>query len=170
MLRIAHQPTIELPWTTMQPLRLGRVPSGVGTADLFVTISADDFPVLRVDLYGNAFASANDAIVWREHVFVGFGDAVYVIDTEARSGVAVRLPSYFAAFYPGTDYLLIASGAELLRLAPSGEVLWRAHDLALDGVVVERVENGLISGEGEWDPPGGWRPFTLRLETGQLVS
>jgi hypothetical protein len=28
-------------WTTMPPLRLGKVPSGLGTADLFVTISDD---------------------------------------------------------------------------------------------------------------------------------
>ena len=33
----------------MQPIRLGKVPSGVGTADLYVTISDDDRPLLRVD-------------------------------------------------------------------------------------------------------------------------
>jgi len=31
-------------WVTMPPLRLGNVPSGLGTAGLFVTIEDDDAP------------------------------------------------------------------------------------------------------------------------------
>jgi hypothetical protein len=137
---------------------------------LFVTISDDISPVLRVDLYGDTFASMHDAIVWRENVFVGFGDAVYVIQIGRRSEVTIGLQSYFLGFYPATDYLLIASGTQLVRLSSSGEVLWKSPDLALDGVVVRHVESGLISGEGEWDPPGGSRQFKLWLETGELLS
>lgn len=42
-------------------------------------------------------------------------------------------------------------------------------DLGLEGVIVNSVEDGIVRGEGEWDPPGGWRPFSLRLDTGQFV-
>ncbi len=79
------------------------------------------------------------------------------------SGIA----PYFGKFYAGPDYLLAASGDSLLRLAHDGGLLWAAHDLGLDGVVVDWVENGVIHGQGEWDPPGGWQPFELRLESGQ---
>ena len=78
--------------------------------------------------------------------------------------------SYFAAFYAGKDYLLVASGEGLIRLSPRGELMWRATDLGIDGVVVNVIEGSLIRGEGEWDPPGGWRRFVLRLDTGELVS
>src|SRR6266567_5371018 len=37
----------------MPPLRLEKVPSGLGTADLFVTIEDDDAPIVRVDLYAD---------------------------------------------------------------------------------------------------------------------
>jgi hypothetical protein len=141
MLRVSYQPSIASPWINMPPLRLGKIPSGLGTADLFVTIAEEDRPVLRVDLYaGDISAPFRDAIAWGERVFVGYGDSVYAIDPHARSGSTVVLGSYFAAFYTGKDYLLVASGQELLRLAPQGEVMWRASELGVDGVIVTGVE------------------------------
>ena len=160
----------------MQPVRLGNVPSGLGTADLFVTIREEDRPLLRVDLYGDSSSETftfQDALVWHDRVFVGFGHKVYVIDPQKRSGFEIFLGSgcgYFGHFYAGQDYLLVASGESLLRLSPDGKVLWRAADLGVDGVVVTSVENGTIRGEGEWDPPGGWKPFALRLESGKLIA
>jgi len=38
--------------------------------------------------------------------------------------------------------------------------------LGIDGIIVASTSDGVISGEGEWDPPGGWRPFRLSLATG----
>ena len=155
----------------MPPLRLGKIPTGLGTATLFVTISEDDRPLLRVDLYDGLSSSPfTDAVGWGERVFVGFEDALYVIDPKARVGSSISLASYFQAFYATADLLVVASGRELLRLSRSGEILWRAPDLAVDGVIVRSVDKGLIHGEGEWDPPGGWRAFVLRLDSGERVS
>ena len=103
----------------MPPVRLGKVPSGLGTADLFVTICDGELPLLRVDLYADSSsesAAFQDAIAWHDHVFVGLGHMVYVIDPKARLGFAIRLDSYFAAFYSGEDYLLVASADALLRM------------------------------------------------------
>jgi hypothetical protein len=173
MLSVKQLVKIESPWTTMWPVRLGKVPSGLGTADLFVTICDGELPLLRVDLYPDSSSEAavfQDAIVWRDHVFVGLGHTVYVIDPKARLGFAVRLESYFAAFYSGKDYLLVASADALLRMNADGKVLWKTPDLGLDGVTINRVENGCVEGQGEWDPPGGWRTFKLQLESGKLVT
>jgi hypothetical protein len=173
MLSVRQLVRIESPWTTMPPVRLGKVPSGLGTADLFVTISDGELPPLRVDLYPDSSsesAAFQDAIVWHDHVFVGLGHTVYVIDPQARLGFAVRLESYFAAFYSGENYLLVASADALLRMTADGNVLWKTPDLGLDGVIINRVENGRVVGRGEWDPPGGWRPFKLQLESGKLVA
>src|SRR5258708_39443913 len=123
MLHVSCQPSIAPPWIAMPPLRLGKLPSGLGTADLFVTITDDDRPVLRVDLYaGDTSAPFKDAIAWGERVFVGYGDALYVIDPHECSGSMLALRSYFAAFYAAKDYLLVSSGEELLRLSPQGEL------------------------------------------------
>lgn len=167
MLRVSCQPAIGPPWTTMPPLRLGRIPSGLGTADLFVTITDDDRPVLRADLYaGESCAPFKDAIPWGKRVFVGYGDVLYALDPQKQSSSTINLGSYFGAFYAAEDYLLVASGAGLLRLSSGGEVMWRAPQLGVDGVLVKVIEDSLVKGEGEWDPPGDWRPFVLRLRLG----
>lgn len=163
------------PWITMPPLRLGRIPAGQGTAHLFVTISDDDRALLRVDLYP-AFDDSftfHDAVVWYDRVFVGFGHRVYVIDPNKQSASEIYLGpdlGYFSQFYSSNEYLLVASGESLLRLAPDGAILWQTANLGIDGVVVNSVEKGVILGDGEWDPPGGWKPFALQLDSGALIS
>jgi len=170
---------LDSPWTTMPPLRLGKVPSGLGTADLFLTISDDDRPVFRVDLYGYCCEESytfQDALVWSDRVFVGYGHRVYIIDPSRQSATEIFLDEigeglgYFGHFYTGEDYLLVASGDSLLRLLADGKVRWSAPNLGLDGVVVTSVRNGTIQGDGEWDPPGGWKPFALRLDSGALIA
>jgi hypothetical protein len=177
MLSIKQSAAIDSPWTTMLPVRLGSVTSDVGTADLFVTVSDDNRPLLRVDLYGDSSSETftfQDALVWCGRVFVGYGHRVYVIYPEKKSGSEISPKKkdcgYFGAFYSGKDYLLVATAECLLRLSSDGEVLWSTPDLGLDGVVVKSVENGTIQGEGEWDPPGGWKPFALRLASGELIT
>jgi hypothetical protein len=161
---------VESAWVRMPPLRLGKVPSGLGTADLFVTIEDDDAPIVRVDLYADQSPFVKqDAMIWGERGFVGFGNSVYIIDPKARSGSVIRLGSYFAGFYATKECLLVASGCDLLRFSPAGEVLWKTSGLALDGVIVKRIDEDRVTGEGEWEPPDGWKPFVLRLDSGTLV-
>jgi hypothetical protein len=121
MLRIGFQPSIVSPWITLPPLRLGKLPSGLGTADLLVTITQDDHPLRRVDLYaGEISAPFEAAIAWRELVFLGYGNSVYVIDPHKPSGSMIELGSYFSKFYAATDYLLVASGEQLLASICTG--------------------------------------------------
>lgn len=42
-------------------------------------------------------------------------------------------------------------------------------DLGIDGVLVTVIDNGVVGGEAELDPPGGWKPFRVDLETGAKV-
>jgi len=57
-----------------------------------------------------------------------------------------------------------------LRLSSDGKVPWSAPDLGLDGVVVTSAQNRTIQGDGELDPPGGWKPFALRLDSDELLA
>ncbi len=115
---------VESPWVTVPPLRLGKVPSGLGTANLCVTIEDDDGPVLRADLYADqSLFVKQEAMIWGDREFVGFGNSVYVIDPKAQSGSAIHLGSYFADFYATTEYLLVVSGCGVLRFSPVGDVL-----------------------------------------------
>lgn len=154
----------------MPPLLLGKLPSGLGTPDFFVTISDEDRPLLRVDLYaGETSAPFTEAIAWENLVLVGCGDSIYVIDPHESAGREIALGTYFSHFYAAKDYLLVASAEELRRLSSSGDVMWRVRELGIDGVVVDSVQNELVQGQGEWDPPGGWKRFVVRLDSGKLV-
>lgn len=164
-LTVNHSSSLSSPWSVMPPLRLGKVRPNA--ADLYVTISEGDRPLLRVDIYGGEETFCfTDAIVWGQRVFAGFGDTLYVIDAAKRTGSAIALGSYFGSFFGAPECLLVASGECLLRLSPAGLVLWKSRPLGLDGIIITGVENGLIKGEGEWDPPGGWKPFAIALDTG----
>ena len=79
----------------------------------------------------------------------------------------MELEACFDEFRPEGDRLLVASGEDITCLDDRGTILWRSERLGLDGVVIHSVDNGLISGDGEWDPPGGWRPFVISLSGGR---
>jgi len=68
------------------------------------------------------------------------------------------------------DRLLIADATRLTSIDEHGETLWVSDTLGIDGVVVDDVQEGVIVGQGEWDPPGGWKPFRLSLASGRSVA
>ncbi len=169
MLHVTLAQAIESPWTDVEPLRLGDVPTGLGTPDVFVKIEDDQSPVLRVDIYAAVKSSPfRSAFIWCERVFVGYEHQLIVIDPWRRSGVSIDLGSYFGSFHSGDDYILVASAQHLFRVRRDGTVIWKSPTLGIDGVMVRTVYGDWVEGEGEWDPPGGWKPFTLRLDSGQL--
>jgi hypothetical protein len=75
--------------------------------------------------------------------------------TDSRWSRATRLPSF------------VASAEHVHRYDLPAGLRWRSPSVGVDGVVIDRVATGFIYGVGEYDPPGGWRPFVLDLESGQ---
>lgn len=168
--RIAFEQRLHAPWTHVAPLRVGTAPEGRGTPGAFVLVEADEAPLLRVDLYaGPSCFAFEDAIVWSNLLVIGWGERAHLVDLGTRETTSIELGGYFGHLYASSDYLLIASCGRLLRIAPDRSVLWRSAPLGVDGVLVEDVSDGVIHGSGEWDPPGGWKPFTLDLASGAAV-
>jgi hypothetical protein len=52
--------------------------------------------------------------------------------------------------------------------APSKRLL-EDRNARSDGVVVVAIDDNVVLGQGEWDPPGGWRPFQVSLESGETL-
>jgi hypothetical protein len=77
---------------------------------------------------------------------------------------------YFGYVYANDEYLLVASGDRLRRIAQDGSIQWTSDVLGIGGVVVRNVFNGIISGDGEWDPPGGWQTFRVTLDSGKNAN
>jgi hypothetical protein len=110
-----------------------------------------------------------DAVEWRENIVVGYGEAVHVISLATRRVVTHLLDSYFGHLYALGDALLVTDARYALRLDADGGIVWRSPCVGIDGVTIDRMEDGVVFGEGEYDPPGGWRSFCLSLESGELI-
>jgi hypothetical protein len=159
-------------WLHLTPVRVGKIPSGQGTPDCYVTIVDGDRPSLRVDVYayGPDCFAFTDAIIWRDNLIIGFGSHVHAIALADRSSVTVALGDYYGHFYPTPSYLLVASGTRLFRMEPDRSILWATEPIAIDGVVIHDAGPPVVRGEAEQDPPGGWEPFTISAADGRAIT
>lgn len=155
----------------LDPIRVGRVPSHLSTPERYVTVARDETLVARIDVYsyGPDCFTFEEVIAWRDLVIIGFGSHVHAVSLVDRSVVTVELGSHFGHLYPDRDFVLLASGERLFRLEPDRSVSWMSAHLGIDGVVVREVGSATIRGDGEWDPPDGWKPFEVSVFDGALV-
>ncbi len=58
---------------------------------------------------------------------------------------------------------------EVLFFDKYASLQWISGGLGIDGVIITAMKQHMIQGEGEWDPPGGWKPFALFLDSGHKV-
>jgi len=161
--------TIGESWISVEPIRIGCVPAGLGTPDCYVLCEAEGAERIRVDLYagGNESYTFTEARIWNKALLIGWGNHLYSIDLQSRHVSQADLGCYFGHLYVSERIALVASAEHLWRINSHGEAEWKSAPLGLDGVIVNRIEHGLIEGEGEWTPPGGWKPFRLCLDSGQ---
>lgn len=165
------RPTIDMPWLALEPIVVGDVPSRGGTPGSYVIVEDDEgSPVARIDVHDDRASRAfQEVIVWAGLVVIGFGGSVHLVSVRERTAKTTPLEGYFGHLYPLAEHLLVADASRLRCFDRSGSMLWCSDDLGIDGVIVSDVVDGTITGAGEWDPPGGWRPFVLRLSTGAPV-
>ena len=153
------------------PLAATRIGGGHGSVDLFV-LARQGEAGRRFDLRYRAedYRHRPQATFWRGWFCFGFCGRAILLREEDGATVEIDLGCYFDEFVAGDDYLLITSGQGIVRLAPDGAIVWRNDELGLDGVLIFDIEGDVIDGQGEWDPPGGWREFLVSLETGDTLE
>jgi hypothetical protein len=130
---------------------------------------------LRVDVHDRDGTCFKEVRCSGGIAYIGYGSNLFVVHTGTRSCDTHGLDGYFGHLYTaeelgatsGAFAVLAASASELLSFAPDGLLYWRTSRLGIDGVVVQSVLDGLVHGSGEWDPPGGWRPFCLDVDSGR---
>ena len=143
-----------------------------------VGITAGDALLTQVDIVRSAGLSCFQSVRSNNGlVSIGFGQYMFVVDVKLNRIRRHRLDGYFGYLYDSTDlknldsrFLVLATSAsEVLAFGQTGDLLWKQSHLGIDGVVIRSVIAGRIDGDGEWDPPGGWQPFTLIDESGDLL-
>jgi hypothetical protein len=163
---------IESPWTGLNPIRVGTIPPGHGTPDVFVLVETPDQTRLRIDVYTDRSLesfSFQEAALWQDWIIIGFGERLYWVPLNKSLPITITLGSYFGHLYLTDEILLAATAEQLLCFNRDGKQMWASPVLGIDGVVVNHIETDRIYGEGEWDPPHGWRPFQIRIASGELV-
>ncbi len=166
MYQASFRNTLEAPWPNLPPIRVGQMPPGLPEPRRWVNVTQDDAPIVRIDVYAEYLGAFEELIVWTRWIVIGLGSFAHLVDPATRQTTSIGCDSYFGHLYPLEKHLLIASDSSLQCLDEQGELLWRQGNLGIDGVLVNEVADGTIQGEGEWDPPGGWRPFRLSFSTG----
>lgn len=164
-------------WEHVPALRVGSM-SVQGAVAAQVGITQQRRPLLRIDIdaaAGHACFSATH--VSHGLVAIGYGQSVFVIDPAVHATSHIKLDGYFGQLYPASDFpdatvpfaFLVTSAAALLCINTNGQLAWQVHDLGVDGVLVHAIAGELLDGSAEWDPPGGWVPFTLRMQATQAT-
>jgi hypothetical protein len=171
-LQATVRPSIQGPWLSIAPVDIGRDERLVANVAAFVTVERDGEPFMRLDIYeiqpeARVFA---EATIWSGFVVVGFGERAHFVSLADRTVVTLQLNGYFGHLYPTADRLLIADARGLVCVDRRGAAAWARDDLAIDGVLVSAVEDGVVIGDGEWNPPGDWRSFRVRLSSGERVD
>lgn len=147
-------------------------------AGALALVSHDGRPYFSIAVYPGQeeFRCFCEALVWCSWAVIGHGQSLYFVDLATRQITAHWLDrsasgtegSYFGQLHAGASYMLVATDSRLLRFDAADAPRWVSPELGVDGVRVHGVDAGIIAGDGEWNPPGGWEPFALDLRTGQL--
>ncbi len=66
---------------------------------------------------------------------------------------------------PQRDIALLSTYTDVVAISSDGSERWR-RSVAIDGVEINKIEDGLIHGNAGIDPPDEWHPFLLQLATG----
>lgn len=165
--------TIGGEWLGLEPVRVGSVPAGLGTPNVYVTVADGDEAVLRIDVYADGSTESfcfSHACVWGDWVVVGFGCRLHLVRLRDGETVSYELDWYCGHLYVQEDHLIAASAKRLLCFDKEGSLVWRSEELGIDGVVVTETVGERIIGKGEWDPPGGWRPFEVDAISGKVIK
>lgn len=143
-----------------------------------VSVGVDSGLVARVDILASAGQSCFRSLRSIDSVvYIGFGQFVFVVDVHLGQVRRHPLHGYFGHLYDSGNLehlashisVLATSASEVLAFDRTGNLIWKQSDLGIDGVVLQRADTGRIDGEGEWDPPGGWRSFSLSSQTGLII-
>jgi hypothetical protein len=115
-MQVTFQQIIEAPWTELSPIRIGKVPSGLGTPDVFVLVEDTGGTRIRIDVYADRseeYVCFQNAIVWRNWVAIGFGHKLHLVPVDQGLSITISLDSYFGHLYSTDNFLLVATAKQL---------------------------------------------------------
>lgn len=131
--------------------------------------SETEEPILNLKVESDYSVTFRQADSVESYVIIGYGDRFVIFDLESKNKkYETTFSGYFSSFEIYEKDVYVASESELLRICLTGELIWTSECIGIDGVVISEITEGEIKGEGEHDPPGGWKPFIIDRKTGKI--
>lgn len=132
------------------------------------TIYKDNKPYLEVILPSYTWnLSFQTAYIFDNFLCIGMEDIVYFVSIETCKIKKMPVDFYFGYFYEYNSRLYIASGISLYCLDRECTLIWKADNIAVDGIILIGFENNIIRVSCEMNPPGGWVERRFSLENGE---
>lgn len=135
--------------------------------DRFYYVLKNGVPFLcvEVDLTLSAF---DTAVVFHEYLCIGVEDKVFFIDMNSFECRQICVQMYFGYFYICRDMFFVLSGTGVIAFDNKMHEVWRQSMLAVDGVVVQEIENdSVLVLSCEMDPPDGWITRKINIFNGE---
>jgi hypothetical protein len=85
-------------------------------------------------------------------------------EPETWSFIADRVSGHW--FDTVNQLEILASHDSLYAVALNGRVAWQRRHVAIDGIEVDALLDGVLLGHGCYDPPDKWVPFAIRCSDG----
>lgn len=112
-----------------------------------------------------------EALLMDELLAAGHGKHFYLFSLSTNKTVLLlEVDGYFGHLYYHEDTFYVADASALHCVDKNGEIRWRSAGLGIDGVIVHEFSDDILTGSGEFDPPGGWIPFSIDRATGTRLS
>jgi hypothetical protein len=139
-------------------------------------ISKNFEPYLLVNFHYHYKAGyCPDFTLWHNHLVLCEFETVYIVNLltceikkfppKGKDGLG-----YCGNFYQAANRFFIASACRLYCFDENFTPIWETEDIACDGVLIFRCENGILVVHGENDPPGGWKKYEIEFSTGEIKS
>ncbi|WP_258570088.1 hypothetical protein [Dickeya zeae] len=112
-----------------------------------------------------------------KYVTIMLGQHIHLVEVVSKEIKNFHLHDYVGHAYSIPDcsdvYLsesfLVTTYCYVFLIDIVKGIIWRSKRCGIDGVVIHDISDGVIYGEGDWDPPGGWLAFRLSLKNGELM-
>lgn len=114
------------------------------------------------------YGYAKKIVAWREanaFVVIANGTSYLIQPQEPQSWRFLDLLGIDCVVAPSGEIAVLATYSDVVSIDKSGTPLWR-RTVAVDGVQIDRIEDGLIYGIAGIDPPDEWQHFVLHLNQG----
>ncbi len=122
-------------------------------------------PLLNLEI-SPAFSVFKNTQIINDTVLIGWNNFFATFNLNTRKQTILSLDGYFGNFSVLEDMIFVCSASDITGLSIEGEIKWKSDPIAIDGIIINSIENNTIYCSCEWDPPGGWQPYQLDLQTG----